>query len=202
MKKQSIAFAALMSLSASLFAGEASVTPFVSGEAATAASVNAAFDALVTAINDNNSRIAALESASGTGSESPSVSGAQYEASVLGVQNRGSTTDSTTILGNYLQTYTLTFNADATCTFVGQAQESEVGLDGSVDGFTDPVTLDCTYTQTGSNLAITIVGEGVNDVIVSSDGSTMMGYFFTVEPDTGTYTRAETNLFVGVRKAQ
>ncbi|AFU98530.1 hypothetical protein [Simiduia agarivorans] len=198
MKKQSLALVTMMALSGSVFAGEASVTPFVAGEAATAAGVNAAFDALVTAINDNNTRIAALEAAGA----SASVSGAQYQATVLGSLNRGDSTNLYITVGNYLQTYTMTFNEDATCSFTGQQEEGEVGLNGSVSSSSDPVSFDCTYAQTASNLTVTIPGDGDIAFTVSSDGSLLVGNNFVVESEGGSTSRSEANIFIGVRLAE
>lgn len=67
MKTKNYLFALTFAVASSTtHAGEAAFTPFVAGEAATASGVNTVFQALVDAINDNNSRIAALESSSST----------------------------------------------------------------------------------------------------------------------------------------
>ena len=62
MKAKQILLASSLLLATGSQAGEVSITPFVGGEAATAESVNAAFDTLIIAVTDNSQRIAALES--------------------------------------------------------------------------------------------------------------------------------------------
>jgi hypothetical protein len=104
-----------------------------SGQAATAAGVDANFQALISAINDNNDRIAALEDAAGTGgSLEDKISGATFNIVYLG-SIIGTYQDQSSSNYGYLEGFAgsslLTLETDGTITEVWQEALREIGLE-------------------------------------------------------------------------
>ena len=177
---------------------ESNVTTFQAGTPAVAAQVNTTIQALITAINDNATRIAALEEAA----PSNSVVGKTYSLKQIGVLFRGNNTDYATV-GNTSQTYTLTLNANMSFTLVGSENEGEVGITGNTIAFCNgdcPVDETGTYSQTGSVVTLTFGDASTAEFTVANNASVVILSEFTygTEDDMPAYTRTESSLVVGV----
>lgn len=177
---------------------QSAVTTFQNGTPADAVKVNDNFTALINAINDNASRLAALEEGN---SITSSVSGRTYSLKQMGVMYRGlaGNTGFATV-GNTSQSYTVTFNANGSFTFTGVENEGELNINSKeVNQFANnsAVNESGTYTQTGSTVTLSI---GVS-ATVSLDGSVMVINDFGIGPeeDNANVIRAESSLLVGVR---
>lgn len=168
----------------------ASVTTFSSGTPAVASEVNGNFDALITAINDNAARIAALETLDN------SVAGSTYTifyaGSILAAEQDtdGSSADNTDLrdygtVEEYAGKGTLTFDPAP-----GSSGSGEIGdtagaelfvgdgghLDIRIDGAETPQSITFSWTQTGNLVEVQITGETLAlNFIVSEDGSMMVG---------------------------
>lgn len=179
-------------------AGEVgSVTTFSANTPAVASQVNANFDALITAINDNNSRIAALEAAAPTNN----VSGKTYALEQIGILLRGNNSDYITA-GNLSQSYTLTLSASNTFSFTGTENEGEIGLNGTVTRWEDNTAISATGTWAQSGNTLTLTFEDLSTVAftVASNGGVVLlnEYTYGVEDDQPTFTRTESSLIIGV----
>lgn len=177
-----------------------SVTTFEDGSPAVAGEVNANFQALINAINDNAAAIAALESSGSA--ESNSVSGATFTLNQIGIINRGQqgveggmAAFATT--ANLSQQYTLVLNSDGTFAFSGSESEGELNtITGNVilqsQGAAQSET--GTWSQNGSTLNLSIGASWT----VSADANVIILSEFKTEPDGGG-TRTESSFLVGVR---
>ena len=174
---------------------ESSVTDFSNGSPADADEVNTNFQALISAINDNATRLAALESSSS--SSDNSVAGKTFKLNQIGVMLRGNGSGGAT--SNTLQqSYTVTFNSDLTYSFVGTQNEAEMNtVTGSFDLEVAPEVVDISgsSSQTGSNVTIDIDG-GVT-FTASLDGNVILLSEFSFGDDEG-FDRAETSFLVGI----
>lgn len=166
-----------------------SVTTFSAGEPAVAADVNANFDALIAAINDNAARIAALETPDNN------VAGHTYTLFYAGsllsaeVDTDGENgTDDVRDFGaveEYAGQGSITFD-EASNTGSGTAQDTagaELGI-GNFEGIwydntgADAAsdTLNLSWTQEGNSVTVDIDGEEFSlNLVVSEDGSLLVG---------------------------
>lgn len=172
------------------------VTTFQDGTPALAGEVNGNFQALIDAINDNASRLAALEAASGS---DDSVAGHVFALRQMGITNRGQETTLGTT-ANLSQAYTVTFNADGSVTFVGEENEAELVIPGfklAIHSNGAAVDAAGTYSQSGSNISTDL---GVN-FFVSADGNVIVASQFSVgtDVDNADIAVAESSFLVGVR---
>lgn len=156
MKKQILTCLLAATLCSSAFAGEVTgYTPATSGETATADAINARFDALISAINDNNARIAELESFS--------VSGKTYDFKEVSIGNvEGAIVDQLTISAQ------MAFSSDGTVTINGTERSVEISSGLTVGALQDTVT----YTQVGSAVTVTFP-DGFKFEFTVSRGATM-----------------------------
>lgn len=187
MNKQvaTIAFAGLIGAS-TVWAGEVgTVTTFSAGSPAVAADVNSNFSALITAINDNATRIAELESA-GTDN---SVAGNTYSVFFAGTFFMAEVDTDDGIrdwIGaeHFAGQGTLTFD-EVNLTGSGTAQDTagasvSVGNGGGVgwngDGAEPEEALTFTWSQSGNAVTVQIDGENESlNFFVSEDGSLLVG---------------------------
>ncbi|MDX1802496.1 MAG: hypothetical protein R3292_00345 [Alcanivorax sp.] len=163
----------------------------VSGQAATAAGVDGNFQALISAINDNNARIAALE-AQVAASQSKDVTGKTYLYRDLGLifaaHRYGTNTafdatepdavpDGYARAGYYMGAYTVTFNADHTLTMTGQDTDVEMAVNASSDISQQkaPASGSGTWTQSGNTLTIDL-GDGPVNFEVTPGAQMIAGY--------------------------
>jgi len=175
----------------------ANVTDFSNGSPADADEVNANFQALITAINDNASRLAALESSSA--SSDNSVAGKTFKLNQIGILLIGNGEGAATS-ANLSQSYIVTFNSNMTYTFIGEENEGELNtVTGAFGNVTqgEAVDLSGSYTQTGSNVALDIDGESIT-FSASLDGNVIILSEFGFGDDGGGFTRSETSFLVGV----
>ncbi len=172
MKAKQILLASSLLLATGSQAGEVSITPFVGGEAATAESVNAAFDTLIIAVTDNSQRIAALES-----NQTADVAGRTYYlsevSSSLASDNAGNAG-----IANYAATGTVTLAADGTFSVTSTEYQSEIDTPrGGI--FVSPPetsTMTGTYTQVNEIVTFSFPDEGEDEGAVfnvSPDGSVL-----------------------------
>lgn len=205
MKKRCLTVILSGLISAGAFAdtvNEANVTTFQAGTPAVAAEVNTTIQALITAINDNASRITALEE------ETPSNSaiGKTYTLKQIGMIFRGSTTDNYSTFGNLSQNYTLSLNGDMSFTLVGTEYEGEVGTDGATTDWCNSCSVDepGTYTQVGSLVTLTFGDGSTAEFTVANNASVLLlsDFVFGTEDDQPNYTRSESSLVIGVETGQ
>lgn len=191
-------FAALF-MTGSVFADEvdqSSVTSFTDGTPAVANEVNANFQALIDAINDNAAAIATLEANSS--SDNNSVSGATFRLNQIGnILTGGSGGNDVSVVTAMIQTYTVDFNSDGSLGFSGS--EFEVDLEAQsgnliINANGDPVSEPGTWTQSGSSVSTSL---GVT-FTVSADGNVILLNEFTTDTDSSG-DRADTSFLVGVR---
>ena len=182
-------------LSTGAFAGQVTAgtdtTTFSSNTAAVASEVNGNFNALITAINDNNTRVAALE-AQVAALQSKDVSGKTYLYRDLGLifaaHRYGTSTafDSTGAdavpdgyarTGYYMGEYTVTFNADHTLTMSGQDTDVEMAVNAAseVSQQQTPASGTGTWTQSGNTLTIDL-GDGPVNFEVLPGAQMIAGY--------------------------
>lgn len=176
---------AAVTLCGTVSAGEVGpVTTFSAGSVAKAAEVNGNFDALIAAINDNASRIAALEAPSNE------VAGRSYSLHYVGsyltaeVDSDDGVRDFTSV-EHYLGEGTLNFDSDGATTGNGSAAdiagaELIVNGDGSFhwssDGAETAEPLAFTWSQSGNVVTMNIDGESETlNFVVSEDGSLLVG---------------------------
>lgn len=189
MKKVMMTTAALMMAAPMALAGtvdSSKVTTFQAGTAAVAAEVNSTISALVSAINDNAERLAALE----TAAPDSSVAGQSYQLrsinSSIAVGGTTTTEDGRAHrfanVTNGSLNATLNFGNGGTATFTvaaGNDAEYEINLpdnqlrtDGSA-GETQTVT----YTQSGNTVVVKFPEDGTTfdvEFLVSGDGSMLV----------------------------
>lgn len=198
MKAKMYFFAALF-LTGSVFADEvdqSSVTSFTDGTPAVANEVNANFQALIDAINDNAAAIAALQENSSA--ESNSVSGATFRLNQIGnILTGGAGGNDVSVVTGMIQTYTIEFNSDGSLGFSGT--EFEVDLEAqsgnlSINANGDPVSESGTWSQSGSSVSTSL---GVT-FTVSADGNVILLNEFTTDTDSSG-DRVDTSFLVGVR---
>lgn len=191
--------AAMVALAAPAQASDVgATTTFQNDTPALASEVNANFQAIITAVNDNNARIAALESA---GSASPDVAGHTYrfvELEVGHIYIPGSQVHESFFTTN---TGTIAFGVSSV-TVSGSA----FGADLTVDGFTGEVGVSSlsesgngsgTYTQSGNSVSFDD-GEDIIVFHVSNDGSTLIAQ--KIDSATGETEEGDVNVIVGVRQ--
>lgn len=193
MNKQlaTIAFAGLIGAS-TVWAGEVgTVTTFSSGSPALASEVNSNFQALITAINDNATRIAELESAGADNSVAGHTyslfyAGTFFAAEVDTDGSPGDTTDSRdyTTAEHYAGQGSFTFDSvnltgSGTAGDTGGAElfvgsGGSIGWDGS--GAEPQEALTFTWSQSGNAVTVDIEGESETlNFVVSEDGSLLAG---------------------------
>ena len=200
--KSSFLLLSSLILSTAVIAGtvnQASVTTFEDGTAAVAGEVNANFQALITAINDNASRITALESADGANN---SVSGNTYTLKQLGIVLSGNN-NNLAIINNYVEIMTLVFNSNGTFEASGVAFDGIVRIGdlqvGQMENLANgtPVSFGGTYSQNGSTISTNL---GVS-LTVSMDGNVLLltEYDFGVDDDNPAFTRSENSILIGIR---
>jgi|TARA_B100002003_G_scaffold246465_1_gene276163 hypothetical protein len=197
MNAKPILLIASLFLASSLQATDVSITPFVSGEAATAESVNTAFETLISVINENNQRLAALET-----HETGDVAGRSYKLVQMGSILRSDNIGGVTI-GNSSQNYTVVLNSDSTFSVDGSVSESEVDTThGSITSFSDPVSITGTFTQSGQDVTFSSsdADGGTVTFFVSPDGDVMVTNEFEYgeEEDLPSWVRGETSFMIGI----
>lgn len=200
MIKQTTYALAMVFFSTAIYASQASISQFGSGEAATATSVNTALSNLVTAINDNDSRITALE----TAASNNSVSGRTYKLISMGVIFRGDSSTPAATVGNYSSEFTLIFGTVNSFTITGTASEGEVEVEGSIAGNTTLiddaaiVTDSGSWAQSGDTVTLTFISDSSTLAIsVALNGGVFIAKDFSFGPD-GSYTKSESSLIIGV----
>ena len=199
-----------------------------SGQAATAAGVNANFQALIAAINDNNERITALEDAAGTPSALlEKISGATYTISYLG-SVIGTYADALSPhKGAYLEGFggrsVITFETNGTLTELYQESGREIDFEDGECTESEPGTFNCehrvedftdgpeTFTGgswelEGNTLSVTFPEEdGAEEFIVALDGEILVlssAGFETESDEFGTNDDYVHSLAVGVRTGE
>ena len=200
-------------LSANAMAAEVTgYTAPQSGQAATAAGVDANFQALITAINDNNTRIAALEAASGeVASLNDIVSGATYKlyfsGGIIELDDGGGAN-----LERFGGSTDLTFNSDGSLSETFSESGRFISLDANtcdfeglncshyVDTWNDNETGGGSWSVTGQTLNV-IWGDGGSEAFsLSSDGKVITAGGGNLDEGDGT-SGLETFVAVGVRLA-
>jgi hypothetical protein len=173
---------------------ESDITTFEDGTPAVAAEVNANFQALITAINDNATRLAAIEASAGS-----SVAGKTFRLNQIGILLRGDGNGAATA-ANLSQTYLVTFDSDMSFSFVGEESEGELqtttGVFGSVVE-SEAVDVSGSYSQSSSNVTVDFGGGETVTFTVSADGNVLLLGEFKFEEDEG-FQRSETSYIVGV----
>ncbi|MGB1464947.1 MAG: hypothetical protein ACPG8O_01190 [Alcanivorax nanhaiticus] len=200
-------------LSANAMAAEVTgYTAPQSGQAATAAGVDANFQALITAINDNNTRIAALEAASGeVASLNDIVSGATYKlyfsGGIIELDDGGGAN-----MERFGGTADLIFNNDGSLNETFSEQGRFISLDANscdfegqncshyVDTWNDNETGGGSWSITGQTLNIIWSDGGSEAFSLSSDGKVITAGGGNLDEGDGT-SGLETFLAVGVRMA-
>ena len=213
MKKIILTGLTAVALSANAMAAEVTgYTAPQSGQAATAAGVDANFQALITAINDNNTRIAALEAASGeVASLNDIVSGATYKlyfsGGIIELDDGGGAN-----LERFGGTTDLTFNSDGSLSETFSESGRFISLDANtcdfeglncshyVDTWSDNETGGGSWSVTGQTLNV-IWGDGGSEAFsLSSDGKVITAGGGNLDEGDGT-SGLETFVAVGVRLA-
>ena len=182
MKKQLLTGLLTATLCTSAFAAEVTGdTPAVAGETATAAAINARFDAFKSAINDNNARIAELESFDVSGKtydfkEVSMIVGAETGGNISNAPNpAGDVPAGFARIGQLTTTARMTFSDDGTFSVEGQQNEIEsfVNLNVNVGTLDDgPFSETATWTQNGSTVTVTFT-DGFTLEFAVSRGATM-----------------------------
>lgn len=213
MKKIILTGLTAVALSANAMAAEVTgYTAPQSGQAATAAGVDANFQALITAINDNNTRIAALEAASGeVASLNDIVSGATYKlyfsGGIIELDDGGGAN-----LERFGGSTDLTFNSDGSLSETFSESGRFISLDANtcdfeglncshyVDTWNDNETGGGSWSVTGQTLNV-IWGDGGSEAFsLSSDGKVITAGGGNLDEGDGT-SGLETFVAVGVRLA-
>ena len=219
--KNILAIATALTLSSSLLVAgtvnNENVTTFTAGSPARAADVNSTIQALVSAINDNASRIAALEDSA----PDSSVAGNSYQLRSINSMVAVGDTESYSSAGpnnfanisNGTLSATLTFDStgsNGTLTIdAGNDESYEVNVPSNkLENFTDDVGENSTftYTQTGNTVSAIFDEDGGSftlEFLVSADGSLLV----TATSDVGSTTfndgsngeEAFVELVIGVR---
>lgn len=203
MKKSIYALGLTAVLSATQVSAEAidpaSVNEFQAGSPAVAADVNANFQALIGAINDNAARIDALEENQGTAD----LTGRSYK--VLVFETGMFINDGWPAVFNMQENLDLTFNADGSVDGIAtNILEAEMGVDNpmEIEFFTDAdeTFANLTWEQSGGEVQIFESGSPVISFQVSSDGRTLMRVDHQFEADVDFEEFMQT-LFVGIELA-
>ena len=200
-------------LSANAMAAEVTgYTAPQSGQAATAAGVDANFQALITAINDNNTRIAALEAASGeVASLNDIVSGATYKlyfsGGIIELDDGGGAN-----LERFGGSTDLTFNSDGSLSETFSESGRFISLDANtcdfeglncshyVDTWNDNETGGGSWSVTGQTLNVIWDDGGSDAFSLSSDGKIITTGGGSLDEGDGT-SGVDTFVAVGVRLA-
>ncbi len=228
--KKTIFLVAAISLGSTLsFAGEVgSTTTFASGTPALASEVNGNFTALISAINDNATRIAALEAAA----PDNSVAGSTYQVHTInssvaagsganggpnnnGYESGGGNDFVNISVGSLASVFVFAADGFSFSDTVEAGADQEFEVNVPFNKFTDfsdnPLeNVSATYSQTGSSITVTFPAEGqdpeeVLQLTVSEDGSLIFGA--VVEKGSETFndgSAGETSfveMFIGVRTA-
>ncbi|MAY39134.1 MULTISPECIES: hypothetical protein [Spongiibacter] len=220
--KNVLAIATALTLSSSLLiagpVNNENITTFTAGSPAVAADVNSTIQALVSAINDNASRIAALEDSA----PDNSVAGNSYQLRSINSMVAVGDTESYSSAGpndfanisNGTLSATLTFDStgsNGTLTIdAGNDESYEVNVPtNKLENFTDDASDNSTFTftQTGNTVSATFDEGGDEfftlEFLVSADGSLLV----TATSDVGSTTfndgsngeEAFVELVIGVR---
>lgn len=173
---------------------DSSVTTFEDGTPALADEVNANFQALIAAINDNAVRLAALEAGS---QSSNSVSGSTYQLNAIGIINRGDAANYSST-ANLTSQYTVTFNSNGTFQLSGSENDAHLNTDNNELTLlyqNDPVSLSGSYSQIGSSVT---TSEEDLSFTVSADGNVLVFSEFTYGPFDDA-DESESSLVIGIR---
>ncbi len=212
MKKVILTGLTAVVLSANAMASEvAGYTAPQSGQAATAAGVDANFQALITAINDNHQRIVDLEAANGEVTDlADIVSGSTYllyfSGGIIELDDGGGAN-----LERFGGTANLTFNSDGTLNEVFSEQGRFISLDANtcdqsgncshyVDTWDDDETGGGSWSVSGQTLNVNWSDGGSESFSLSSDGKIMASGGGSLDEGDGT-SGLETFVAVGVRLA-
>ena len=227
MKKMILTGLTAAVLSANAIAGEVTgYTAPQSGQAATAAGVDANFQALITAINDNAQRIDALEAAAGTpASLTDVVSGSTYTVAFMG-NIIGKYSDALSPYNSaYLQGFggksILTFNGDGSMTENFQGENNrEIQFEPNCTYNEVEMTEECNFTPddesvgveppttgswsiTGSTLYVTFAGEtDPEEFMLTADGTMfvlMNSDFFQESDEFGSNDDYEHSIAIGIK---
>lgn len=197
---------------------QANVATFNAGETASAEDVNGNFAALISAINDNASRIAALEAGGGTGgSISNSVAGHTYFVFSLSQIHRANTNTGDQrnyqSVGHNVASGTITFGLDGTATVSFSENETELGLfsgfvetpdpviilEGNLNQFgPNPFSGTPSFTQDGETVEVVLGPDDSLVTKVSADGMIMTNADLAVFTEQG-FNGSESAIFVGIR---
>lgn len=204
MKKQTIYFSVLIFFSISLHAGNASVSLFVQGEEATSSSINTALNALVTAINDNHSRLSNLE---GT-TVNNNVAGKTYRFSGIEENFLGdgelsiatAITQSSALALNLLIDNSFTLNTVSDSAVIAAEGSILQGPPGSVIRIDTSATVseNGTWSQTNETVTLTFPSQSTRILYVLLDGSLIISNSFAFGPDVFTGDQSVTSLIIGV----
>ncbi len=213
-------------LSANAMASEVTgYTAPQSGQAATAAGVDANFQSLITAINDNNQRIAALEAASGEVTDlNAIVSGATYQVFFSGGYINNSSDSQSTFRSSQLERFggntLITFHANNTLSetfnevgrFIDLEREHNCDQFNNCEHYSETwEDVDQTsgpggsWSVSGQTLTVLWPGDAPGDeeeFLLSANGSILIlgGGGRNVETDQfGTQDQVETFLAVGTK---
>lgn len=192
----------------------ADVNTFTANTPAVASEVNANFTALINAINDNASRIAALESAAPP-SASPNVSGNTYQFkalfNALWAEQRPAGdggTNSDARVSMEVKSFSMQFGTDGTGTYSKQtsvvrelfhgtySKDFVVGVsEHEIQTESEPTeAFPLTFSQNGTGITVSLDGDTIN-FIASADGSTLIGVV-----DAGFGAEQATEILIGVRQ--
>lgn len=208
-------------LSTAAMAEVTGYTPAVSGQSATAASINANFDALIASINSNAARLDALESYD--------IAGKTYDykeiAFIWAAETYGQITSAPggelrfrdngfARVGMLTVAAELTFNNDGTVNVSGQEKEIEMFVNSISDigtvansGFVDAAT----WNQLGNTVTVTFTDGFVLELTVSKGGNIITSMVAnetdlesTQTDDKGTYRlyQTESALSIGTLKSE
>lgn len=161
MKKQILTGLLAATLCTNAFAGEVTgYTPATSGEVATAEAINTRFDALIAAINDNNARVAELESFD--------VSGKTYDFKEVAMAVAGGF-----VVSQLTFSGQMAFASDGTATINGTEREVETSSGSAITVENGPIPeTTVTWTQSGSAVTVTFP-DGFTFEFAVSRGATM-----------------------------
>lgn len=186
---------------------EGNVTNFQSGQPALASEVNGTFAALISAINDNATRIAAIEDASNNNSlDGKTFSFSSTEVGVAS-SNDGTFGFARSDICSFSGTIAFSTASTGTITQSDNCAELVLNSGNTRIELLDPESGDesFTYIQSGNTVTLTFPDpeDGSLELVVSADGSILIGALFESEdePENGaTASSSIQNFIVGLQQ--